>query len=113
MTTPITSGVLADRAVWRSWFSATAPPISDPAGSAARSRSIVRPTAGFDGSCLGIAVISAYPLLVCVGISAATPGSRLAICAAAVAWAAGVTICSGPVAPGPNARLDLVVADPG
>ena len=59
MTTPITSGVLADSAAWRSWFSATAPPISEPGGSAARSRSIVWPTAGLDGSCFGIAVSSA------------------------------------------------------
>ena len=58
-TTPITSGVFAESAVWRSWFSATAPPISDPVGSSARRRSIVAPTAGLEGSCLGIAVTSA------------------------------------------------------
>ena len=39
----------------RSWFSATEPPTSAPAGKAARSRSIVSPTAGSDGSTVGTA----------------------------------------------------------
>ena len=45
----------------RSWFSAAWPPTRAPGGSAARRRSIVRPTAGLDGSALGIACTSARP----------------------------------------------------
>ena len=45
----------------RSWFSAAAPPTSAPAGRAARSRSMVRPTAGLDGSAFGIACTRARP----------------------------------------------------
>ena len=41
----MTSGVSSASARSRSWFSATAPPTSAPAGSAARSRSTVAPTA--------------------------------------------------------------------
>ena len=52
-TTPMTSGVFAASAVSRSWFSATEPPTSAPAGRSARRRSIVAPTALSDGSCLG------------------------------------------------------------
>ena len=49
-TTPITSGVFAASACSRSWFSATVPPTRAPAGRSARSRSIVAPTAGLEGS---------------------------------------------------------------
>jgi hypothetical protein len=44
---------LADSAAWTSWFSATAPPINEPGGSSARSRSIVRPTNGVRRGLLG------------------------------------------------------------
>ena len=57
----MTSGVLADSSCSRSWFSATEPPTSAPAGSADRSRSTVAPTAWTDGSVFGIACTSAAP----------------------------------------------------
>ena len=60
-TTPITSGVLAESAASRSWFSATAPPTSAPAGSAPRRRSTVWPIEGLDGSAFGIARMRARP----------------------------------------------------
>ena len=47
------SGVFWRSACARSWFSAAWPPTRAPGGRAARSRSIVRPTAGLDGSALG------------------------------------------------------------
>ena len=45
----------------RSWFSADGPPTSVPAGSSARSRSMVAPTAGSEGSLAGTAWISTSP----------------------------------------------------
>ena len=54
----MTSEVLAESSFCRSWFSATAPPSTVPAGSSLRSRLIVVPTAGLEGSWRGIAVTS-------------------------------------------------------
>ena len=79
----MTSGVLADSVVSRSWFSATAPPTSAPAGSVERSRSIVAPIA-LDGR---VGVRDDLHERACRrrrasrGMTWAMPGSALAIAA--------------------------------
>lgn len=72
-TAPITSGVLAESVqvvVLRDGATE-----QSAGGSLARRRSIARPAAGLDGSCFGIAVMSASPFAVWVGMSAATCSS--------------------------------------
>ena len=68
MSSPNTSGVRAESAFSRSWFSAAAPPMSEPAGSSERSRSMVAPVAGAEASVVGMARVIVQPLDVPAGI---------------------------------------------
>ena len=81
MSSPNTSGVREDSAFSRSWFSAAAPPTSEPAGSSERSRSMVAPVAGADASVVGIARVIVQPFALPAGIAAAIAASLLSTAA--------------------------------
>ena len=87
----------------RSLFSATAPPRTAPAGSLARSRSIVAADRRAGGILARDRGDQDQPAAAGLGRhQRAIPGSSPAMRATEAASDAGATICSGPVAPGPS-----------